>query len=149
MMSCLSTPVTAPLTGPEDVEGLPESVKQVTWFITRQLFFVDLALPLQPDMEQVEDEDAMYAQLLKQPVDTDNRPTKPSSGSKIHAKQNVQVLNVESTSTSNINPDVVIEVEGTEEARQRGYVTIEIENPYPDLDVQIVVRTKKKLDSYS
>ena len=100
-------------------------------------------------MEQVEDEDAMYAQLLKQPVDTDNRPTKPSSGSKVHAKQNVQVLNVESTSTSNINPDVVIEVEGTEEARQRGYVTIEIENPYPDLDVQIVVRTKKKLDSYS
>ena len=102
-------------------------------------------------MEQVEDEDAMYAQLLKQPAD--NRPEKPdkpklSSGSKVHAKDNVQVLNVE-TSTSNINPDVVIEVEGTEEARQRGYVTIEIENPYPDLDVQIVVRTKKTLDSYS
>ena len=104
-------------------------------------------------MEQVEDEDTMYEQLLKQP--TDNRPEKPdkpkpkpSSGSKVHAKDNVQVLNVE-TSTSNINPDVVIEVEGTEQARQRGYVTIEIENPYPDLDVQIVVRTKKKLDSYS
>ena len=60
-------------------------------------------------------------------------------------QNNVQVLNVESTSTSNINPDVVIEVEGTEEARQRGYVTIEIENPYPDLDVQIVVRTKEKI----
>ena len=102
-------------------------------------------------MEQVEDEDAMYAQLLKQPAD--NRPEKPdkpkpSSRSKVHAKDNVQVLNIE-TSTSNINPDVVIEVEGTEEARQRGYATIEIENPYPDLDVQIVVRTKKKLDSYS
>ena len=136
----------APTTGPADVEGLPESVKQVTWFSTRQLFFVDLALPLQPDMEQVEDEEAMYAQLLKQPV---HKPSSGSSGSKVHAKQNVQVLNVESTSTSNINPDVVIEVEGTEEARQRGYVTIEIENPYPDLDVQIVVRTKKKLDSYS
>ena len=100
-------------------------------------------------MEQVEDEDAMYAQLLKQPADNDNgKPDKPSSGSKVHAKHNVQALNVE-TSTSDINPDVVIEVEGTEEARQRGYVTIEIENPYPDLDVQIVVRTKKKLDSYS
>ena len=100
-------------------------------------------------MEQVEDEDAMYAQLLKQPADNDNdKPDKPSSGSKVHAKHNVQVLNVE-TSTSDINPDVVIEVEGTEEARQRGYVTIEIENPYPDLDLQIVVRTKKKLDSYS
>ena len=71
----MSPPATAPLTGPADVEGLPESVKQVTWFITRQLFFVDLALPLQLDMEQVEDEDAMYIQLLKQPVDTDNRPT--------------------------------------------------------------------------
>ena len=100
-------------------------------------------------MEQVEDEDTMYAELLKQPVNTDNRPNKPSSVSKVHAKQNVQVLNVESTSTSNINPDVVIGVEGTEEARQRGYVTIEIENTYPDLDVQIVVRTMKKLDSYS
>ena len=98
-------------------------------------------------MEQVEDEDATYTQLLKQPADN-NKPDKPSSGSKVHAKDNVQVLNVE-TSTSDINPDVVIEVEGTEEARQRGYVTIEIESPYPDLDVQIVVRTKRKLDSYS
>ena len=63
-ISSWSPPATAPPTGPADVEGLPESVKKVTWFSTRELFFVDLALPLQPDMEQVEDEDAMYAQLL-------------------------------------------------------------------------------------
>ena len=44
---------------------------------------------------------------------------------------------------------MVIEVQGTEEAKKRGYVTIEIENPYPDLEVQIVVRTRKKLESYS
>ena len=100
-------------------------------------------------MEQIEDEESMYTQLLKQPAENDNdKPDKPSSGSKVHAKHNVQVLNVE-TFTSDINPDVVIEVEGTEEARERGYMTIEIENPYPDLEVQIVVRTKKKLDSYS
>ena len=99
-------------------------------------------------MVQIEDEDAMYAQLLKQPADNDNdKPDKPSFGSKVHATHNVQV-NVE-TSTSDISPDEVIEVEGTEEARERGYVTIEIENPYPDLDVQIVVRTKENLDSYS
>ena len=61
-------------------------------------------------MEQI-DEDSMYAQLLKQPADNDN--DKPSSGSKVHAKQNVQVLNVESTSTSNINPDVVKETYDT------------------------------------
>ena len=92
MIPCWSPLATAPLTGPADVEGLPESVKQATWFSTRYLFFVDFAVPLQPDMEQV-DEDAMYAQLLKQPADNDNN--KPSSGSKVHAKQNV--LNVEST----------------------------------------------------
>ena len=100
-------------------------------------------------MVQIEDEDAMYAQLLKQPDDNDNdKPDKPSSGSKVHTKHNVQVLNAE-TSTSDISPDEVIEVDGTEEVRERGYVTIEIENPYPDLDVQIVIRTKKNLDSYS
>ena len=106
-------------------------------------------------MGEVEDEDVMYEKLLKQP--TDNRPekpdkakpkpsseSKPSSGSKVDLpKDNVQVLNIETSTYSLVNPDVVIEVEGTEEARQRGYVTIEIENPYPDLDVQIVVRTKK------
>ena len=99
----------------------------------------------------MEDEDVMYEKLLKQP--TDNRPEKPdkanpkpkpSSGSKV-PKDNVQVLNIETSTYSPVNPDVVIEVEGTEEARQRGYVTIEIENLYPDLDVQIVVRTKKNL----
>ena len=92
-------------------------------------------------------EDCMYPQLLKQPADNDNN--KPSSGSKVHAKQNMQVLNVESTSTSNINPDVVIEVEATEEHGAKGSVTTEIENPYPDFEVQIVARTNKKLDSYS
>ena len=96
-------------------------------------------------MEKVEDEESMYTNLLKQPADNDD---KPSSGSgsqrlKLPAKENVQVVNVESTSTSNINPDVVIEVEGTEEAGERGNVTIEIENPYPDLEVQIVVRNQK------
>ena len=60
IMSCWSPPATAPPTGPADVDSLPESVKQMTWFSTRQLFFVDLALPLQLDMEQVEDEDTMY-----------------------------------------------------------------------------------------
>ena len=42
-----------------------------------------------------------------------------------------------------ITPDVVIEVEGTQEARERGHVVIAIENPDPDLQVQIVVRTKR------
>ena len=95
-------------------------------------------------MEEVEDEESMYDKLLNQPAGDDNdKPSSGPKGSKVPAKQNVQVVNVESTSTSNINPDVVIEVEGTEEARERDYVTIEIENPYPDLEVQIVIRNQK------
>ena len=39
-----------------------------------------------------------------------------------------------------VTPDVVIEVERTQE---RGHVVIAIENADPDLEVQIVVRTKR------
>ena len=42
-----------------------------------------------------------------------------------------------------VTPHVVIEVEGTQEARERGHVVIVIENADPDLEVQIVVRTKR------
>ena len=42
-----------------------------------------------------------------------------------------------------VTPDVVIEVEGTQEARERGHVVIAIENADPDLEVQIVVRTQR------
>ena len=41
-----------------------------------------------------------------------------------------------------VTPDVVIEVEGTQHARERGHVVIAIENADPDLQVQIVVRAK-------
>ena len=42
-----------------------------------------------------------------------------------------------------VTPDVVIEVEGTQEARERGHVVIAKENADPDLEVKIVVRTKR------
>ena len=41
-----------------------------------------------------------------------------------------------------IKPDVVIEVEESEAAKERGHVIIAIENPNPELEVQIVVRKK-------
>ena len=44
-------------------------------------------------------------------------------------------------STSNLVYDVVLELEESEVANKRGHVVIAIENPNPDLDVEIVVRS--------
>ena len=50
----------------------------------------------------------------------------------------MQVVN-----STSIAPDVVIEVEGTQQARDRGHVIIVIDNPDPNLEVQIVVGLRK------
>ena len=49
----------------------------------------------------------------------------------------------DSVPANGIKPDVVIEVEESEAAKERGHVIIAIENPNPELEVQIVVRKKK------
>ena len=48
----------------------------------------------------------------------------------------------DSVPANGIKPDVVIEVEESEAAKERGHVIIAIENPNPELEVQIVVRKK-------
>ena len=120
----------------------------MTWFSKWQLFFVDLAVPMQANLEDtVEDDDAMYQKLIDQHAETsgpESTSSRASIGSKVNvpaaaAQQKVQVVN-----STSIAPDVVIEVEGTQEARDRGHVIIAIDNPDPDLEVQIVVRKKKK-----
>ena len=57
--------------------------------------------------------------------------------------QTAQPAATKSSETRKVTPDVVIEVEGTQEARERGHVVIAIENADPNLEVQIVVRTKR------
>ena len=95
-------------------------------------------MPLQVNMEEVpsQDEEEMYECLLDetaQPAATKPAATRSTSKSS------------ETTSAPprKVTPDVVIEVEGTQEARERGHVVIAIENADPDLEVQIVVRTKR------
>ena len=90
-------------------------------------------MPLQANVEEVpsQDEEEMYERLLDQTA----QPAATRSTSK----------SSETTSAPprKVTPDVVIEVEGTQEARERGHVVIVIENADPDLEVQIVVRTKR------
>ena len=101
---------------------------------------------MQTNLEDtVEDDDNMYQKLLDQHADTsgpESTISRASKGSKVNvpaAQQKVQVVN-----STSIAPDVVIEVEGTQQARDREHVIITIDNPDPDLEMQIVVRKKEK-----
>ena len=94
-------------------------------------------MPLQVDVEDVpsQDEEEMYERLMDQtaqPAATRSTSTSTSKTSETTSAPPRKVI-----------PDVVIEVEGTQEARERGHVVIAIENADPDLEVQIVVRTKR------
>ena len=90
-------------------------------------------MPLQANVEEVpsQDEEEMYKRLL----DETAQPAATISTS--------QSSETTSAPPRKVTPDVVIEVEGTQEARERGHVVIAIVNADPDLEVQIVVRTKR------
>ena len=106
-------------------------------------------MPIQANLEDiVEDNDAMYQKLIDQQADIsgpESTSSRASIGSKVNvpaaaAQQKVQVVN-----STSIAPDVVIEVEGTQQARDRGHVIIAIDNPDPNLEMQIVVGLRKGL----
>ena len=95
-------------------------------------------MPLQANVEEVpsQDEEEMYERLLDETAQP--AATKPAA-----TRSTSQSSQTTSASPRKVTPDVVIEVEGTQEARERGHVVIVIENADPDLEVQIVVRTKR------
>ena len=93
-------------------------------------------MPLQANVEEVpsQDEEEMYEHLMDQtalPAATRSTSRKSKSSETTSAPPR------------KVTPDVVIEVEGTQEAREEDHVVIVIENADPDLEVQIVVRTKR------
>ena len=100
---------------------------------------------MQANLEDtVEDDDALYQKLISKSIDADTSGLEStSSRTKVNvpaAQQKVQVVN-----STSIAPDVVIEVEGTQQARDRGHVIIAIDNLDPDLEVKIVVRKKGRV----
>ena len=73
---------------------------------------------------------------------SESTSSRASKGSKVNVpgtQQKVQVVN-----STSIAPDVVIDIEGTQQARDRWHGIIAIDNPDSDLEVQIVVRKKEK-----
>ena len=97
--------------------------------------FVDddvLALLLNSNLHEEVDEEAAAAQLLK--VTENVQATHPKE-KKVTG----------TTPTPKLQPDCIIEVEASPEAKERGHMVIAIENPNPDLDVVLVVRMRRKL----
>ena len=76
---------------PVDIEGLLNAEIQVTWFSKWQLFFVDLAVPMQANLEDtVEDNDALYQKLISKSIDADTSgPESMISRASIGYKVNV------------------------------------------------------------
>ena len=78
---------------PVDIEDLLNAEIQVTWFSKWQLFFVDLAVPMQANLEDtVEDHGALYQTLISKCIDADTSgPESTSSRASIGSKVNVPV----------------------------------------------------------
>ena len=95
-------------------------------------------MPLQANVKEVpsQDEEEMYECLL-------NQTAQPAATKPAATRSTSKSSETTSAPPRKVTPDVVIEVEGTQEARERGHVVIAIENADPDLEVQIVVRTKR------
>ena len=118
-----------------------------------------LALPLSANLDEEvqEDETDMFKKLIAKGKKGSSSPKKlkspPARKVKSPPKKvkehvgcshiDVDVGVSDSVPANGIKPDVVIEVEESEAAKERGHVIIAIENPNPELEVQIVVRKKK------
>ena len=128
------------------------------------LFTEMLAIPLDAHLTEEEDGGDMDDRALQAlmegarsqptapapaPAPVVHRPTPraPSVGSpKEKGKRKVDVDGqvtcvIESAASNNLDPDVVLELEESEQANKRGHVLIAIDNPNPDLDIKILVRT--------
>ena len=85
----MCSPPAIPTPAPVDVEGPLVPAIQATWFSKSQLLFVDLALPLEANVEEVPSqyEDEMYERLMQETA----QPATRSKGSKSTSETNVDL----------------------------------------------------------
>ena len=116
-----------------------------------------LALPLSANLgkEVQEDETDMFKKLIAEGEKSSSKKLKSPLAKKVKSpakkvKEHVSCSHIDvdvgvsdSVPANGIKPDVVIEVEESEAAKERRHVIIAIENPNPELEVQIVVRKKE------
>ena len=116
-----------------------------------------LALPLSTnlDKEVQEDETDMIKKLIAEGEKSSSKKLKSPPAKKVKSpakkvKEHVSCSHIDvdvgvsdSVPANGIKPDVVIEVEESEAAKERGHVIIALENPNTELKVQMVVRKKE------
>ena len=110
-----------------------------------------LAVPLEANLDDKPEESNMVAALFRN-IDADQALKQAQAAAKTAARAkparqaprpHVEVSVSEQRKTQ--EPDVVIEIEDSPAARERGHMLIAIENPNPELEVKIDHRTKGKL----
>ena len=103
----------------------------------------DLAVPLLPLHSNIEDDDDIDddANLRALVAGSSGRSAEASTAQPSKLKSPKKGgRKVDGHVTCSLVPDVVLELEQSDAANERGHVVIAIENPNPDLDVKIVVR---------
>ena len=94
-----------------------------------------LAIPLYPNLDDEPGDDDAAAQLLRN-VKEAQAPRKPPT-----QEPDVEVSVSAQRNRSTQEPDLILEIEDTPAARERGHVLIAIENPNTNLEVKIVHKT--------
>ena len=103
----------------------------------------DLAIPLLPLHSNIEDDNNIDddANLRALVAGSSGRSAEASTAQSSKLKSPKKGgRKVDGHVTCSLVPDVVLELEQSDAANERGHVVIAIENPNPDLDVKIVVR---------
>ena len=105
----------------------------------------DLAVPLLPLQSNIEDDDNIddEANLQALVAGSSGRSAEPSK-----LKSPKKGRKVDGHLNTSLVPDVVLELEQSDAANERGHLVIAIDNPNPDLAVQIVVRFWGWLSSF-
>ena len=110
-----------------------------------------LAIPLEANLDDEPEKSDMVAALFRN-VDADRALKQAQTAAKAaaarakparQAPQRYVEVSV-SAQRKTQEPDVVIEIEDSPAARERGHMLIAIENPNPELEVKIDHRTKGK-----
>ena len=108
----------------------------------------DLAVPLLPLHSNIEDDNNIDddANLWALVAGSSGRSAEPS---KLKSpKKGGRKVDGHLNRTSSLVPDVVLELEQSDAANEQGHLVIAIDNPNPDLAVQIVVRFWGWLSSF-
>ena len=100
----------------------------------------DLAVPLLPLHSNIEDDDNIDDEANLQALVTGSSGRSAEPSKLKSSKKGGRKVDGHLNTSPSLVPDVVLELEQSDAANEQGHLVIAIDNPNPDLAVQIVVR---------